>query len=72
MYAMAIWQFFLDDLHAGKVWLIIRQRLVYCQNTSVTWRLVEPFKFEMERKMMPGIKQRPRQPEEDCRDREDL
>jgi hypothetical protein len=55
-YALATWQFILDERDEAASRLIIRQRLAYSQDMALLWRLVEPISFVMERNMMLTLK----------------
>ncbi len=55
-YALATWQFILDETDEAASRLIVRQRLAYSRDMALLWRLVEPVSFVMERKMMLTLK----------------
>ncbi len=57
-YAIATWQFVLEQLGENRTRLLVRQRLYYSPDLAWIWRLTEPVGFVMERKMMIGIRQR--------------
>ncbi len=55
----ATWLFYLEELEGDRTHLITRQRLSYEGfGPSITWHIVEPLHFVMERKMLLGIKAR--------------
>ena len=55
----ATWQWLLRPLDGGSgTRLIVRQRLAYPRGQGLTWRLVEPVAFVMERQMLLGIRSR--------------
>ena len=56
-----IWIFFLNPINEGATRLILRSRLDYASsfgNTLMWWVFTDPIAFNMERKMLQGIKAR--------------
>lgn len=55
----ATWQWQLRDMEGGaRTRMIVRQRLAFPPSQRVTWHIVEPIAFVMERQMLLGIRRR--------------
>lgn len=61
-YVASTWQWMLTPIDDGtRTRLIVRQRLAFSPRQWLLWRIVEPFNWVMERKMLLGIRDRAEQ-----------